>query len=341
MVKGPLPPSLPADAELAGGGNPAVGCTLTGTPDDLKVFYTWNYRTPSKGLQPERFTFMAGVAGIHDKTMTQVAELPAELGGPPSNIIATDGGPVFDYCCRGKNELSTAAIDPNTLSVKWTDNRGIATYDRSTVAFYDVWENRLTIRDVASGSDSIVENVDPAGPSPQNYELTSGYVLEQTGDSDNVGYYSTLAHQFYPDILVDDRVTTDPEISGGKLLLKGVDQLKLVDIGTGAVVFELSAQELKAVDTYMFANSGDYLYIANSSDSPVIDIRTHQQVSSGWKVRPLDTIGKSWVLVDHRPTTVSDCYEGLGVFSCGGSMSDPKQIVLEHFENGVYPGPWF
>lgn len=93
------------------------------------------------------------------------------------------------------------------------------------------------------------------------------------------------------------------------------------------------------MDSYQYASSGDYLYIANQRDSPVIDIHTRQKVSSGWKVRPLDFLGPSWVLVDHRPNTTADCYEAFSVFNCGAS--DAQQVVLQKTDNGEYPGPWY
>ena len=129
------------------------------------------------------------------------------------------------------------------------------------------------------------------------------------------------------------------QINEGKLLIVNKKSLKLIDITNGVVVFELSPEEVAAVDSYQYGNSGDYLYIANRSDSPVIDIRTRQKVSSGWKVRPMDFLGPSWVLVDHRPNSTMDCYEGFTGFSCGSV--DLQQVGLQRVDNRVYPGPWY
>jgi hypothetical protein len=282
---------------------------------------------------------MAGVAGINDQSMTQVVELPAELGGAPSGVMPTDGGPVLWYCCGAA--VAAAAIDPNTLAVKWTSEHGIASHDRSSVAFYDVFEDRFTVKDVASGAATVVEHVNPTTASGiNNYVLERGYLLDQVGDGDNVGYYSTVARQFFPNVLTNDRVT-GAGVNEGRLLLIGKDTLKIVDVASGTVLFGLTPEEKSAVDSYQFANSGEYLYVANQSDSPVIDIRNRQQVSAGWKVRPQTFLGKSWVLVDHRRNATQDCYEGTSVFGCGGSGDDAEDVVLEHVREGVYPGPWF
>jgi hypothetical protein len=340
LVNAPVPPPIPAGAELVAAGNLSFGCTLTGTADSPKIFYVWNYRSPSKGLEPASTHLMAGVASIHDPAMTQVVELPADLGGPPSKVIPTDGGPVLWWCCRGRDAVTTAALDPDSLNIRWTAQANMASHDRSSVAFYDVFENRFTVKDVASGAESVVEQVHPSTTSGVNtYELERGYLLDQVG-SDNVGYFSTVTNKFAPDILTDDRVT-QASVNEGKLLVVGKDTLKVVDVVTSAVLFTLSAPEKSAVDSYRFASSGDYLYIANASDSPVIDIRNRQQASSGWKVRPQTFLGKSWVLVDHRPNATQDCYESTSVFECGGSMSNPADLALEPVTDGIYPGPWF
>ncbi|MGE0220676.1 hypothetical protein [Mycolicibacterium sp.] len=335
MVTTPTMPAIPKGTEAWGGGNSPAHCALTGTPDDLKVLYVYGYRKPSEGLNPESFHAMAAVASIHDTEVTQIVELPPELG-VPSEVIPTDGGPVLAYCCRGRGAVVTAALDPNTLAVRWTSDQGVATHDHATVAFDGVRDGTVTIRDVASGADTVVENVTPASTNARNYRLDSGYVLEQRDGSGNTGYYSTLARQFYPNILVDDDPELTPVINEGRLLLKGDKSLKVVDITNGATVFELGEAELEAVDSYQFATSGDYLYIANSSDSPVIDMRDRQKVSSGWRVRPLNTVGGSWVLVNHRANDTRDCYEGIAVFDC-----ESDEVTLEKFPDGKYPGPWF
>ncbi|OBF94525.1 hypothetical protein A5791_00080 [Mycobacterium sp. 852002-51163_SCH5372311] len=341
MVVAPTPPPLPPGTELAfGRGNPAYFCTLTGTPTDLKIFYVWTYRTPSHGLEPERFTLMAGVGGINDKSITKVAELPAELGGSPSKVYSTAGGPVLSYCCRTSG-VSTAAIDPETLTVRWTSPHNLASVEESTVAFHDVSKSIVTIRDVASGAEVVLDHADPAGPKPLNYELDSGYVIRQTKDEVNLGdftwgYYSVIAHKFYPNLITAGTLI-DPIINEGKLLIRSTKNLKILDIANGTVLFEMSPDEMRAVNSYQFGTSGDYLYIGNQSDSPVIDIRDRKQVSSGWKVRPLDFFGKSWVLVDHRAKTAANCYEGPNVFTCGGT----KDVVIQRIDNGVYPGPWY
>lgn len=71
----------------------------------------------------------------------------------------------------------------------------------------------------------------------------------------------------------------------------------------------------------------------------MIDIRTRQKLSSGWNVRPLDFLGSSWMLVDHRPNSTMECYDGFSDFNCGSF--DPQQVVSQKVDNGVYAGPWY
>jgi hypothetical protein len=336
FITGPTPPALAPGTELVGGGNPAYLCTLTGTPNDLKVFYVWYFRTPSHGLEAQKFTLMAGVGGIHDKTLAKVAELPADLGGGPSRIYTTTGGVVLSYCCRSDG-ISTAAIDPETLTVKWTSPHSLASFENSSVAFQDVFENTVTIRDVASGTDTVLNHAQLAGSAPNAWDLPTGYLIQCVHDNvecahdkalgDNVfGYYSMVAHQFFPRVFTADS-SPEPKFNDGRMMLQSKKSLKLIDVATGAVVFELNPAEMAAVDSYRFAAAGNYLYIANQSDSPVIDIRDRKQVSSGWKVRPVGPVGQNWMLVDHRQNSTD--YDVSG------------DLVLQHLDNGVYPGPWY
>jgi hypothetical protein len=55
------PTEEPAGAKLL-----FATCTLTGTPEDLKVLYLWQYETPAAGLTPASVTVMGAVTGVHD-----------------------------------------------------------------------------------------------------------------------------------------------------------------------------------------------------------------------------------------------------------------------------------
>jgi hypothetical protein len=92
-------------------------------------------------------------------------------------------------------------------------------------------------------------------------------------------------------------------------------------------------------NSYLYSHFGDYIYVANNTVSPVLDIHTKGEVSSGWHVRPTDYIGQSWILVDHRNTYSQKCYEGFSSLNCNGDP--PEQISLLRTPNGAYAGPWF
>ena len=81
------------------------------------------------------------------------------------------------------------------------------------------------------------------------------------------------------------------------------------------------------------------LYIVNSSDSPVIDVTNSQKVSTGWKVRPLELVGRDWMVVVKAGN-------GTGPDSnCGAAGADSSdcdgKLSLVYAPNGNYPGPWF
>jgi hypothetical protein len=332
MITAPSPPQVPAGTELTG-----HSCTLTGSPSDLKVFYIWQYRTPSYGLTPEKLTLMAGIAGVHDKTVTQQAELPGNLEGVPQRIYPTTGGPLLHWTVRTKSDIALAAVDSNTLAVRWTKDREMSSMDDSSVAFYDVFEHTVTIRDVASGMDVVLREVSLADWNAVPFDLDSGYLIKQW-DPERYGYYSTVAHQFFPDLI--DSHTDNVDVNDARLMVRGKHSLKLINISTGATEFELNEDELKALNTDSFTFFGNYFYVANKSDSPVFDIRSRQQVSSGWHVRPIELIGPSWILVDHRPTWNQRCYFSFDDFRCAATQ-DREKITLQRISDGVYPGPWY
>ena len=128
------------------------------TPTDLNV-YIWQYHTPAKGLKPEKFTLMAAVSGIHDSSVTQQVELPADLPGvPDEDVYPSTGGPVLSWGYNAGNGIATAAIDPATLAVRWSTTSRVSSIDDSTVAFKDDSKDALIIRDVASGADTVVDS---------------------------------------------------------------------------------------------------------------------------------------------------------------------------------------
>jgi hypothetical protein len=342
LVTAPAPPAVPDGTELVG-----YRCTLTGAPQDLKVFYIWQYHTPAKGLTSEKYTMMAGVAGIHDESVNQVAELTGLPGIPDKNVYPTIGGPVLAWGYNSTDEIGTVAIDPATLTVKWTSPSEISNVDDTTVAFRGDNE-KIIIRDVASGADTVLDNVQMANFNSDAIQLDSGYLLKEWHEngsgadlSEDFGYYSTVSHQFYPDILVDNIPNALANVNDGRLFLKGSKYLKMINIATGAVEFDLNEEEVHTLgsNSWQYSHFGNYVYVRNDTDSPVLDITTKQEAHAGWRVRPSDLIGKSWILVDHRDTASEVCYEGFDTLRCG--QNDPEKITLQRIDNGVYPGAWF
>jgi hypothetical protein len=122
------------------------------------------------------------------------------------------------------------------------------------------------------------------------------------------------------------------EASEGKTLV-------VLNTETGAVDFQLGKTDLTTLDANGFAIFGDYLYVANSSDSPVLDMQTRQRVSAGWKVRPVQWINSTWLVVDHRANSTEHCYEAGREYSCGDSDSNPNDVTLENHPDGKYSGP--
>ena len=334
FVKPPAPTGTPPGTELL-----TAVCTLAGTTDDLKVLYVWRFKTPAAGLSPETFTTMAAVTGINDTAAVRPVDLTAEIPylGDGADLVPTTGASVLDlgYGC----DPCTMAISADGPKILWTAKEEYGSHDDVSVAFEN--DDAVTIRDVATGQDAVVDGTRLGGMNAHSYNLESGYLLvEQGGLGDWIfGYYSTVAKQRFSNVWVGD--TPIITINDGRALLTQKHGLKLINMSTGAIEFELSADEMKTLDSYQFAAFGKYLYVVNQNDSPVLDITNRQRVSSGWKVRPSEWISPSWLLIDHRETFAQKCYEGFDSYGCTGIGGTPEELTLTRIEDGNYTGPFF
>lgn len=334
FITPPAPTEVPAGAELL-----YSTCTLTGTPEDPKVLYLWQYKTPAAGLTPASVTVMGAITGVHDTAPVTGVDLSgqAPVMGDGAQLLPTSGGAVLrvGYGCQ----ICTVAFDPSTPKITWTHEKEYATHDDSSVAFKI--DKNVVIRDVGTGQDTVLEVFGLAGQLPKYHHLDSGYLLwEQGGLGDwTFGYYSTVAHRRFENVFIGS--TPNVTAGDGRILLHTQKLLRLLNITTGEVEFELGPQELQTLDSYQFAYFGNYLYVRNNNDSPVLDMTTKQRVSSGWKVRPVGWLNPSWLIVDHRNTGVGQCYQSFGPYDCASTFVSDGDFALTKVDGGNYPGPMF
>lgn len=329
------PTDVPAGTKLL-----FATCTLTGTPDDLKVMYLWQYETPAAGLTPASVTVMGAVTGIHDTAPLQPVDLTAQapVMGDGAKLLPTAGGAVLDvgYGCK----VCTVAFDPNGPAVKWTNERGMFGSDESSVAFQDIMNDVVTIRDVATGQDAVFNGVFLTDNAKGSHD--SGYLIVQHGGLGDWtwGYYSSVAKRLFDNVYTANN-RPSLTVRDGRALLESKNLIRVIDISTGELQFELSQADLDTLDSYQFAHFGNDFYVRNSNDSPVLDMKSRQRLSVGWKVRPSEWINPSWLLLDQRNTGVGECFHGFDTYDCAGNGVEPNDFVLIKIEGGNYTGPMF
>ncbi|MDT5010936.1 MAG: hypothetical protein QOH57_2553 [Mycobacterium sp.] len=329
------PTEVPAGTKLL-----FATCTLTGTPEDLKVLYLWQYETPAAGLTPASNTVMGAVTGVHDTAPLQPVDLSAQapVMGDGAKLLPTSGGAVLKvgYGCK----VCTVGFDPNAPRVNWTSEHDAFGSDESSVAFQDIMNNVVTIRDVATGQDTVFNNVFLTDNAKGAHD--SGYLIVQKGGLGDWtwGYYSTVAKRLFDNVYT---ANNRPSITvrDGRALLESKNLLRLINISTGDVEFEVTQADLNTLNSYQFSHFGNDLYVKNQNDSPVLDIKTRQRLSAGWKVRPSEWINPSWLLIDHRNTGVGECFNGFASYDCAGNDIQPNDFVLTKVEGGSYTGPMF
>lgn len=331
----PLP--IPSGSKLN-----ASQCTLTGTPNQLQAMYLWEYLTPAAGLTPASTTRLGVVRGIHDRTPPAPTDMTKAVASLQP-LWASDGGPVMSAapwnCVEGMP--CTLAFRPGSLDIAWTDPRGVNYSDRDSVVFEDTRDTRtVTIRNVGSKADATYADTRVAKSGGSATGVTShGYML--IGASPGFFNSGTMRLIPYP---AESLAYYSNAFQGDRVLSwVSVDHLSVtvMNIDTGAVDFHLGEQDMKTLEARDLAMFDDYLYVENNNDSPVLDMKTRQRVSAGWKTRPIQWINPQWLLVSHTPNSARHCYE-VGLNS---NTTDDRQYMcgesatLEFHADGRYTGP--
>lgn len=321
------PLRIPAGSSLH-----ASQCALTGSPSQLQVMYLWEYLTPAAGLTPATTTRLGVVRGIHDQAPPAPTDLTAVVTSLQP-LWASDGGPVMSpapWNCK-EGPACTVAFRPGSLDIAWTDPRAVSFSSRDSVEFQDIKAGTMTVRNVGSKADVTYADTRVAESQGGGIGITSrGYMLMGA----NSGFFNSRTMQLIP-YPSDSLAYFQNTFQGDRVLswLKA-DQyfLTVMNIDSGAVDFHLGEQEMKTLDGRGFAMFDDYLYVQNSNDSPVLDMKTRQRVNVGWKVRPIQWINPHWLLVSHTPNSTQWCYER-GAYACD------DDVTLEFQADGRYSGP--
>jgi hypothetical protein len=326
----PIPvPTIPSGQKLV-----SYACTVGGDQDNIRVFYLVRFLTPSNGLTPE-------------STTTSIVAFDPFSSGAPQSVPWSENGRTYAvfptyYGFVTKSDKGLTGFDGKALQSTFASpsTSGDMTFSgfyvkRSdgSVGFHslkDGAEVGSTPVDVGSGIVTFGDGILVQGQRGFKYfDFKYNKLIEHTG----VGSVSPHFGVWNNTLLYWE--SADHEAAS----------IEVRDIAENKVLFSRSASDLAGLGIGNILFAGKYLYMVNRSDSPVIDISNSQKVSSGWKVRPLQLIGRDWMGVvkdldfDNQLTAGGVC-AGLGTPTQGPDIC-ARGFSLVYAPNGKYPGPWF
>lgn len=329
-------PSIPAGMTVVN-----WACAVVGDEDVIRVIHVYTLRTPSSGLTPETFdTRIVSFDPSNPDAPAATAAWPEDAGVRNFEHFMPTRWGLMAYGNGG-----VMGFDLHTLKRTWKSNAAVEAANsegfvtaKVGAAGRDSFDWTFRIHSAKDGAE-IVKDVGP----------TMGYGIDdfRYGFGLERGTYWEGKNDYYYFDMRDGQFK-GPIPSGGifwgNIYLaynNGIRRpfISIWDMDKGQEIFSREGKDVAGLNIESLYVAGNYLYIKNDSDSPVVDISTGQTVSSGWKVRPANVINRDWMLVVGGSTTnvAPSCFSYDGqLFSCG---SDKATLV--HAPGGNYPGPWF
>ncbi|MCA2272420.1 hypothetical protein JF780_07735 [Mycobacterium intracellulare] len=308
-------------------------CTVGGDIDHIRVFYIITVSTPSNGLTPEARQTSIIAFNPFASDPPQTAPLPNEVDPDKvSQILPSESGFVLPRQ-NPKQSLATDYIgfDGATLEKSFTiDGSGPIpqSYVNPGGILIYYYGGAVTIFSTRDGHVLTHNNPPNVGALPQSYP--NGFTYYVTNQQ--YGYFNMSDNQ------LKTPFPTPGDIWSNTFLALLDHALEVRDTTTNAVIFRREGPEFDGLHVKNAYIAGKYLYLANDSDSPVIDITNSQKVSSGWKVRPTDILNRDWILVNNPDTTGAggSCFKADYTFTCNTANAS-----LRYAPNGNYAGPWY
>ncbi|QGP90611.1 hypothetical protein GKZ92_23155 (plasmid) [Gordonia sp. 135] len=333
-----------------------VGCLPSGTADKPTVTYRLALRTPAQGLEPEKFETKIFTYSTNPavEPVTATLDLPTNQETIYSIMAGTGGNLLFGAGDDSKVILmkpdgtEIASYPVSRRDVEYVDENAFALVDRNKERRYAT-DPPVTLYDGVSGAPvTYGGNLEELTARSIGYRYSDGFVY-------NIGDYGrafidTRNKRRY-DLNPNDasNPTTDVKIWGDYAFLAN-QGLKVIELKTGRVLVSRTAEEWNGLGVDNWYAAGKYLYVENDDDSPVIDVTTGQQVSSGWAQRPGNLVGSKWTLVLGGPEKADDaqCFTGRtntpsvmwGMYSLADSYGCDEAGTLVYSPDG-YEGPWF
>lgn len=325
----PIPvPAVPSGQKII-----ESACTVGGDQDSLRVYYLVKFLKPSAGLTPESTTSSIYAFDPFTPGMPQIAPWPED--GRTYRLMPT----LYGFATESDKGLT--GFDGKTLAATFTsrhpDGTNFAGFyiregDQNVVfySFKDGAEIGSSPKDMGTGIENFPNgNLVETQRKLKFFDFTSSKLIDLYDmNSDNHGF--DMWDNTLLTLQTADHAATFIEVR---------------NLAENKVLFSRQAAELKGLNIRGALLAGKYLYIFNDSDNPVIDISTAQKISSGWKTRPVQRVGRDWIgvvkdLDFNDQLTAGGVCEGLGTPSQGIDMC-ARGLSLVYAPNGDYPGPWF
>ncbi|MFG3618804.1 hypothetical protein [Nocardia sp. NPDC047654] len=308
--------------------------------------YLLEVRTPASGLQAEKVTNRLESFGPSDQAPIVHAAWPADLELDKFSRIAPT-----EYGFIVRIESRIVGFDLDSLTVAWRVEDGQTYNDQyNGISFareVGVSSGRLIVFHSTRDGAEIgrLDDFALASNLAVGTELLtadSGFFVEHYKDLDYSLHYFDAVHgqlvgpiapredsfQRYGDLLLSYGWGD----AGGKN-----SYLKVYDLRRRMFILEKTDADAIGLGFTKVFIAGNYLYLLNADDSPVIDLTTGAKVSSGWTHRPVDTIAGAWTLVATGDSAKSfaTCFTGDNKYFCGNNAT------VQHSPDGVYTGRWY
>lgn len=326
----PLPaPSIAAGQELV-----RSECIVGGDIDNIRVFYVMTVSTPSSGLDPEKLTSSIVSFDPFNPGPPTTKPLPPEIDPEKVGRLRPTR---FGFFIEGQNPGQSLAsqyvgIDGATLNTTFVvDGSGPVPQTSANESAFLIYFYGGDVR-IHSAQDGRVlgeyKESNSSGPYPNGFIVD----VDETRFGVQNAFFNT-----------DDNQVKQPFAAGGgdmwgnTYLALEDHALEVRDAATNAVKLRREGADFDGLNIDKAYVAGDFLYLQNDSDNPVIDIETTRKVSSDWTVRPTDVVNRDWILVkETRAKSDGDasCFNG-DELRCGDDVS------LRYAPDGRFAGPWY
>lgn len=323
-------PTLPSGQQLLGG-----ACTVGGDTDSIRAYYIVTRSTPSSGLTPE-------------SVVTEIVSLDPFTPGPaltkplPPEIDPEDLGQLrpTKYGFLIEHQHPEQSLASEFIGINGTTLDKAFTIDGSG-----------PVPQTSANQSAILINF--YGGEVRIHSAQDGRLLGHYQESGGMGSYpngflfdvdetrhGVKSAMFDTD---DNQVKVPFAAPGGDMwgntyLAFEDHAMEVRDTETNTVTLRREGADYDGLHIESASVAGNYLYLQNDSDNPVIDITTTQKVSSGWTVRPTDVVNRDWLLIlDGGPEAedAGSCFDGYEL------KCNAEALTLQHAPGGKYSGAWY